>query len=370
MIQASLRDALLIYRDINRALKRTATINGRYATDSRNRSVSKIRFGVLSTAKIGVEKVIPAMQKGELTEVVAIASRSAEKARAAAARLGIPNAHGSYEALLADPAVGVVYIPLPNDQHVPWSIRALEAGKHVLCEKPIALSAAEACTLAEAGRKHPRLKLMEAFMYRHHPQWRKAKELVESGAIGPLRTIQTFFSHFNEDPANIRNDRAMGGGSLMDVGCYPISLSRWLFGAEPRRVLGMLEYDSRFQVDRLTSAVLDFGVGTATFTCSMQVSPFQQVNVIGTGGRIELSDVPFNAPNDRPCVVRLQQGSQITSLPCEICDQYTIQGDLFARAILDDGPVPTPIEDAVRNMETIDAIVESGRIAAWKAVAK
>jgi predicted dehydrogenase len=329
--------------------------------------MAKVRFGVLSTAKIGVEKVIPAMQKGQSTAVVAIASRSLEKARAATARLGIPTAHGTYDALLADPAVDAVYIPLPNDQHVSWSIRALEAGKHVLCEKPIGLSLADARTLADAAQKHPRLKLMEAFMYRHHPQWRKTKELVDSGAIGKLRTIQTFFSFYNEDPANIRHDPAMGGGSLMDIGCYPISLSRWLFGGEPRRVLGVMEYDPRFNVDRLTSAVLDFGVGTATFTCSMQVSPYQAVQIIGTEGRIELSDVPFNAPNDRPCVVRQQQNAQITSLPMDVCDQYTIQGDLFARAILDDAPVPTPFDDAVHNMATIDAIVKSAQISAWVA---
>ena len=327
--------------------------------------MKKVRWGILSTAKIGVAKVIPAMQKGALTEVVAIASRSREKAQQAAASLGIPRAHGSYEELLADPEVDAVYNPLPNDQHVPWSIRALEAGKHVLCEKPIGLSAAEGRRLAEAGRRHPKLKLMEAFMYRHHPQWRAAKELVDSGQIGQLRTIQTFFSFYNEDPANIRNDPGMGGGALMDIGCYAISLSRWLFGAEPARVMGLVEYDPRFRVDRLASAILDFGAGTATFTCSTQVAPFQQVQVIGTEGRIELSEVPFNAPSDRPCAIVHQRGEATSRIEFEACDQYTIQGDLFARAILDDSPVPTPVDDAVRNMEVIEAIVASGRGGGW-----
>jgi len=327
--------------------------------------MSKIRFGILSTAKIGVEKVIPAMQRGKLTEVTAIASRSGDKARDAAARLGIPRFYDSYAALLNDPAVDAVYIPLPNDQHVAWSIRALEAGKHVLCEKPIGLSAAEARQLHAAGRRWPQLKLMEAFMYRHHPQWRKTRELVESGAVGRLRTIQTFFSYYNDDPANIRHNPAMGGGSLMDIGCYAISLSRWLFAAEPRRVLGCVEYDPRFQVDRSASAILDFGHGTATFTCSMQVAPFQQVEIVGDQGRLELSDVPFNAPNDRPCVVRLQQGNDVSRFELETCDQYTIQGDLFAEAILEDKPVPTPLDDAVRNMEVIEAVVASGRSGLW-----
>ncbi len=330
--------------------------------------MTKIRFGILSTAKIGVEKVIPAMKKGRLTEVVAIASRSAERAKAAATRLGIPRAHGSYEELLTDPEVDAVYNPLPNNLHVPWSIKALDAGKHVLCEKPIALSAEQARELVAAGRMHPRLKLMEAFMYRHHPQWKLAKQLVDTGQIGTLRTIQTFFSFFNDDPANIRHDSSLGGGSLMDIGCYAISLSRWLFNGQPRQVLGLIDGDPRFKVDRSASAILDFGHGTATFTCSMQVAPLQQVHIVGNEGRIDLCELPFNAPNDRPCIVRYSRGSELHSTHCEICDQYTIQGDLFAEAILNDTSVPTPIEDAVANMEVIEAIVASGKSGAWQPV--
>jgi predicted dehydrogenase len=325
----------------------------------------KLRWGILSTARIGTQKVIPAMQRGRRTEVVAIASRSIDKAREAANILGIARAHGSYEALLADPDVDAIYNPLPNDQHVPWSIKALEAGKHVLCEKPIGLTAAEGWKLVEAGRQYPRLKLTEAFMYRHHPQWRTAREMVRSGQIGRLRTIQTFFSFFNDDPSNIRHDPAMGGGGLMDIGCYAISLSRWLFDAEPARVTGLVEYHPKFKVDAIASAILDFGVGSATFTCSMQVSPFQQVNIVGTEGRIELSEVPFNAPTDRPCVLRLHHGSEVKRIELEVCDQYTLQGDLFADAVFNNTPVPTPIEDAVRNMEVIEAVVAAGRSGGW-----
>jgi predicted dehydrogenase len=329
--------------------------------------MNKIRWGILSTARIGVNKVIPAMQRGASTEVVAIASRSEDKARVAADKLGIRNAHGSYEALLADPEVDAVYNPLPNDQHVPWSIRALEAGKHVLCEKPIGLSAAEGRHLADEATKHPKLKLMEAFMYRHHPQWRLAKELVKSGRIGKLRTIQTFFSYFNDDPRNIRNDPAKGGGGLMDIGCYAISLSRWLFDAEPGRVLGQVEVDPSWMIDRMASAILDFGDGgSATFTCSMAVNPLQVVHVVGSEGRIELSEVPFNAPNNVPCALRVQRGDgAIERVQVETCNQYTIQGDLFAKAILEDLPVPTPIEDAIRNMDAIEAIRASGRSGGW-----
>ena len=327
----------------------------------------KIRWGILSTARIGVEKVIPAMQRGELTEVAAIASRSLDKAQAAADRLGIAQAYGSYEKLLADPGVDAIYNPLPNDGHVPWSIRALEAGKHVLCEKPIAVTAAEGRELVAAGARFPRLKLMEAFMYRHHPQWKLARELVTSGRIGTLRTIQTFFSFLNDDPSNIRHDPAKGGGALMDIGCYAISLSRWLMDAEPMRVSGLVEVHPDWGVDRTASAILDFGDrGSATFTCSMAVTPFQVVQIIGTEGRIELSEVPFNAPKNVPCAVRLQPSNgPVERIEVPTCDQYAIQGDLFARAILDDTPVPTPIADAVRNMEVIEAIRRSGQTGQW-----
>ena len=327
----------------------------------------KIRWGVLSTAKIGTAQVIPAMQRGALSEVVAIASRSLSKAQSAADALGIARAHGSYEALLTDPEVDAIYNPLPNDDHVPWSIRALAAGKHVLCEKPIALSAAEAQTLVDAGARHPHLKLMEAFMYRHHPQWRLAQELVGGGRIGVLKTIQTFFSFFNDDPANIRHDPAKGGGGLMDIGCYAISLARWLMGGEPSRVLGLVEVHPNWHVDRTASAILDFGGGrSATFTCSMAVTPFQVVQVIGDRGRVELSEVPFNAPTDRPCAVRYQPSDgAVERIEVEACDQYTIQGNLFSQAILDDTPVPTPITDAVRNMEVIEAIRRSGATGQW-----
>lgn len=330
--------------------------------------MNKLRWGILSTAKIAVAKVIPAMQRGDRTEVVAIASRSLDKAEKAARDLNIPRAHGSYEELLADPEVDAIYNPLPNDLHVPLSIKALEAGKHVLCEKPIGLSAREGRELADAGKRHPKLTLMEAFMYRHHPQWRMARDLVRSGRIGPLQTIQTFFSFYSNDPSNIRHDLSKGGGALMDVGCYAISLSRWLFDAEPDRVLGQVHTDPAFgNVDRTTSAILDFaGKGTATFTCSMAVNPLQVVHIVGTHGRIEMSEVPFNAPPDRPCAVRLQVGdAPVERIEVPACDQYTIQGDLFAAAALDGAPVPTPIDDAVRNMEVIEAILASGRSGQW-----
>ena len=326
--------------------------------------MSKLRFGILSTAKIGVDKVIPAMQRAANCEIVAIASRDAARGRAAAEKLAIPVVHDSYEKLLADPNVEAIYNPLPNHLHVPWSIAALEAGKHVLCEKPIGLSADEGQKLVDASRRFPRLKVMEAFMYRHHPQWQTAKRLVGEGQIGKLRTIQTFFSYYNDDHANIRNQAEIGGGGLADIGCYCISLARFLFDAEPRRVVGLVEYDPKFRTDRIASAILEFADGTSTFTCGTQLAPYQRVNILGTEGRIEI-DIPFNAPPDRPCTMRHQAGDRTVEISLPVCDQYTIQGELFARAVLEDTAVPTPIEDAVANMRVIEAIIASGRAGAW-----
>jgi predicted dehydrogenase len=326
--------------------------------------MNKVRWGVLSTSHFGLGASVPAMQLGQYSTVTTIASRDLDRGRAAAKKLGISKTHGSYEALLADPDVDAIYNPLPNHLHVPWSIKALEAGKHVLCEKPIALSAAEAQTLADAAARHPRLKVMEAFMYRHHPQWQRAQQLVASGGIGELRAVHSHFSYFNTDPANIRNQAEIGGGGLMDIGCYNISLSRLLFGAEPRRVLGLVEFDPAFHTDRLASGVLDFGRGTATFTCSTQLTNHQRVNILGTTGRVEI-EIPFNAPWDRPTRLWHTHNNKTDEITFDVCNQYTLQGDVMSQCILNDTPVPTPITDAVANMRVIDAVFESSRRGAW-----
>ena len=323
-----------------------------------------VRWGILSTAKIGTEKVIPAMQQGELSEITAIASRDADRARAAADALGIPKSYGSYEELLADPDIDAIYNPLPNHLHVSLSIQALEAGKHVLCEKPIGLTSGEGQQLVDAGAAHPELKLMEAFMYRHHPQWQRARQIVADGGVGELRTIQTAFAYFNDDGENIRNIADIGGGGMMDIGCYAISVARFIFDAEPDRVVGIVEYDETFGTDRLASAMLDFGRGTGTFSCSTQLTPYQRVNIFGTTGRVEI-EIPFNAPPDRPGLMWHETADGIEEIEFPVCDQYTIQGELMSQAILDDTPVPTPIADAVANMKVIEAVFESGRTSGW-----
>ena len=324
----------------------------------------KVRWGVLGTAKIAVEQVIPAMQAGDYCDVMAIASRDLARAEESARWLGLSRAYGSYEELLAAPDIDAVYIPLPNHLHVPWAVQALESGKHVLCEKPVALDAEEARDLLEASRAHPEQKVMEAFMYRFHPQWQRARHIALSGGIGDLRTIQSFFSYYNVDPDNIRNRPEAGGGALMDIGCYCISLSRWLFQDEPRRVLGHMEVDPEFAVDRRTSGLLEFERGAATFTCATQLAPYQRVNIFGTKGRVEI-EIPFNAPPNQPCRLWHETGEGLEEIEVEPVNQYTLQGDLFSQAILDDTQVPTPLEDAVGNMAAIDALVGSAEGDAW-----
>lgn len=326
--------------------------------------MNKVRWGQISTATIGTIKVLPGMKKSEHAELVGISSRDLASAEAAARALGIPKAYGSYQEMLQDPEIDAVYNPLPNHLHVPWSIKALEAGKHVLCEKPIALSATEAQTLLDASKRFPHLKIMEAFMYRHHPQWKRAQELVDAGKIGELRTIHSFFSYYNDDPNNIRNQADIGGGGLMDIGCYNISLSRFIVGGEPGRVVSVVEHDPKLLTDRLVSGILDFGSVTSTFTCSTQLSPYQRVNIFGTTGRIEI-EIPFNAPPDRPCKMWHSTDDMTEEIVFDITDQYGLQGEAMSLAILNDTPVPTPLEDAVANMRVIDAIVESGRNSTW-----
>ena len=327
-------------------------------------AMSVLRWGVLSTAKIGREKVIPAIRAAERCEVVAIASRDADLAENVAVELGIPRSHGSYEALLEDPEVHAVYIPLPNHLHREWTIAAARAGKHVLCEKPVAMSSADAEEMAEVCAAEG-VRLMEAFMYRLHPTWVAVRELVRSGRIGELRAVQSWFSYFNDDPTDIRNIREAGGGALMDVGCYSINLSRMLFGGEPTRVEASITRDLASGVDVLTSALLEFGDRIATFTCSTRAEPDQRVHVSGTEGRISIG-IPFNIPRDRPTEVFLTSGGDPPVAPAtevltfDPADQYAIQAAAFASAVLDEAPVPLPPQDSVANMRVIEAVVAAG----------
>ncbi len=331
----------------------------------------KIRWGVLGAANIAIKKVIPGMQTCVRAEITALASRNFARARGAAEQLKIGKAYGSYEELLADPGVDAIYNPLPNHLHVPWSIRAAEAGKHVLCEKPISLTVAEAQKLIEA-RDRTEVKIGEAFMVRTHPQWLRAREIVRSGEIGELHSIMSAFSYFNRDPENIRNIPDFGGGAVMDIGCYPITMSRFFFEREPSRTVGLIERDPEMGTDRLSSALLDFAPGQAVFTCATQLVPFQRMQVLGTKGRIDL-EIPYNIPPDRPSRIFVDDGSQLAGQNARVeefpaLDQYAIQGDAFSQAIQENTAVPVTLEDALANMRVIEALLRSGRTSQWEQV--
>ena len=332
--------------------------------------MKKVNWGILSTAKIGREKVIPALQKGQFSQVSAIASRSLENARKVADEMGIAKAYGSYEELFADPEIEAIYNPLPNDQHVAMTLAAARAGKHVLCEKPFAMNAHEAEQLREvAGKVH----IMEAFMVRFHPQWLRAREIVRSGALGELRTVQAFFSYFNRQPGNIRNRPEVGGGSLYDIGCYAIVAGRFLFEAEPLRVVALVDLDPDFQTDRTVSAVADFGGGRRLdFTVSTQSVPYQRVQAIGTVQRLEL-EIPFNAPLGETTRILLDDGSLLggaSAVPETVpaCDMYTLQGDAFSQVIQGAIPLPYGLDDAICNMRVLDALFKSGESGQWETV--
>jgi predicted dehydrogenase len=332
--------------------------------------MTKLRWGILSTAKIGLEHVIPAMQRGQLTTVNAIASRDLAKAQQAASQLNIPKAYGSYEELLADPEIDAIYNPLPNHLHIPWTAKAAEAGKHVLCEKPLSLTAAEAETLLEV-RARTGVQIAEAFMVNSHPQWQRVRALLEAGRIGELRAISGVYSYFNNDPANVRSKVEWGGGGLMDIGCYLIHLSRYAFRQEPRRVVGLIERDPQLGIDRLASALLDFPGGQTAMTCGTQLLPHQQIQILGTRGCITL-EIPINALPDRPARLTLDssgdlRGAGITTETIPACDQYTLQGDDFARAVFEGSPVQVPLEDSIQNMAVIDAIFKSAESGQWEA---
>lgn len=309
------------------------------------------------------------MKRCQRAEIVAIASREFSRARFAAAQLDIPNAYGSYEELLADPQVEAIYNPLPNHLHVPWSIKAAIAGKHVLCEKPISLTVKEAAELIKV-RNVTGVKIGEAFMVRTHPQWLRTREIVRSGDIGELRAVTSTFSYFNRDPQNIRNIREVGGGGMMDIGCYPITMSRFLFEREPKRAVSLIDRDPEMGTDRLSSAMLDFAPGQAVFTCSTQLVPFQRMQVLGTQGRIEI-EIPYNIPPNQPSRIFIDNGAELAGRSARIeefptADQYTIQGDAFSQAIQEDGEVPVPLEDALANMRVIEAILQSAGSGRWE----
>lgn len=324
----------------------------------------KIRWGILSTANIGIAKVIPAIQKSKHNQVVAIASRNIDTARNAAEKLSIAKAYGSYEALLADPEIDAIYNPLPNHLHVPCSIDVIKAGKHLLCEKPLGLDAKDIVPLLAMAEKNPQLKIMEAFMYRFHPQWKKTKEFVDSGVIGKLRSVQTHFYYNNRDAANIRNIAEWGGGALLDIGCYPISVARYLYGREPQRVFAQITPWSGYEVDCLVTGIMDFSDALASFTVATKIENGQMVLASGEKGSVQIN-WPFNPEPLETQTLLLQRDKQRELIQIAPVDQYSEMADAFALSILDNTPVPTPLDDALANMRIIDAMFTSAKQNQW-----
>jgi predicted dehydrogenase len=329
--------------------------------------MKKVVWGVLSTAKIGWEKVMPAMLKSEYCEIRAIASRNLEKGQKLADQFGIPKAYGSYEELLADPEIEAIYNPLPNHEHVPMTLAAARAGKHVLCEKPVALTAVEAEQLRAVADK---VHIMEAFMVRFHPQWLTVRDRVRAGELGEVRSIHTYFSYFNSDANNIRNQADIGGGALYDIGCYPIVTARFLFGCEPLRAIALVDRDPVFKTDRLVSGMLDFGEGRRLdFTVSTQSVTYQRVQVCGTKKRIEIQ-IPFNAPLGGATDLLTDDGKRLdlgstTTETVPACDMYTLEIDAFSQAVRGSIALPYGVEDAILNMRVIDALFASEKTGAW-----
>jgi predicted dehydrogenase len=332
--------------------------------------MTKVQWGVLSTANIGVKRVIPAIIAGRRGTVAAIASRDSDRAARVAAAFGIARSHGSYQALLDDPKIEAIYNPLPNHLHVEWTVKALDAGKHVLCEKPIALNADEAAAIV-AARDRSGKQVIEAFMVRFHPQWQRIRDLVEAGRIGSVRAIQSAFVFPVFDPNNVRNRADIGGGALYDVGCYPIVTARYVFGGEPERVIALIDRDPKLGVDRLTSGLLAFAGGRQLmFSSALQLALYQRVVILGSEGRIEVP-VPFTPQKEYGCRIIIDSGKTLDGSSAAFedfapVDQYALQCDQAAAVFRGEIPQAFPIEDAIANMRVIDALYRSAVSGRWE----
>lgn len=330
----------------------------------------KLNWGILGAAKIAKEKVIPAMRDSGLHQVLSIASRTQEKATAAAEKLGIPKAYGSYEELLADPDIDIIYNPLPNHLHAEYTIKAMEAGKHVLCEKPVALNSEDVLKMI-AVRDKKGVKAGEAFMVKTHPQWLKTRELVQNNALGNLQLIQGAFSYSNTNANNIRNIAAYGGGAIWDIGCYPVTTARFVLGEEPLKVVSQISYDPKFETDKLVSIIMQFPSTQVNFSVSTQLVPHQRMRFFGNEKELEIK-IPFNAPNDRPCEIYIHSGDihqqNFETLTFDTCDQYRIMTEAFSKAVLNDEPVPVPLEDSLANTHVLEALFQSAKEDKWIAV--
>ncbi len=328
--------------------------------------MNPMKLGILGVSSHFIKRVLFPLKKSTLIEIYAISSRSKDKAKEASEKYDIPKYYSTYEELIKDKSIELVFIPLPNNLHAEWIKKCADHGKHILCEKPIALNAKEATECINYA-KSKNVYIMEAFMYKFHPQWKRTLELIQMGEIGNINFINTTFGYNNPDPNNIRNIKETGGGSLMDIGCYAISVPRFLLQSEPLRVISLMNYDRIFQTDILSSAILDFGYARATFNISTKTYPFQKVEIHGTQGII-IVQIPFNTFSDVKAKITVMTSVGLREISFELVDHYQLEFEEFVNVIRNNKPSPIPIEDAINNMKVIDAIIKSNKSCEWEEI--
>lgn len=325
--------------------------------------MKKMKFGVLGVSGHFLKRIVFPLMESETVEIYAIASRNIKRAQETAEKYGIPKFYGSYEELLDDPEIDAIFNPLPNHMHKEWIFKSADAKKHMLCEKPLTLDTEETNEVIEYI-KDSGIKLMEAFMIRFHPKWQKAKALIDNGYIGKVRHIQTVFSYNNQDPSNIRNIKEVGGGALLDIGCYAINTARYILGKAPKRVISMIDEHPEFGTDMTTSAILDYGDAVSLFTVSTSAFPQQQVKIFGTEGTLTVT-IPFNDISEVPGKLLFENNSASMEIEVEPVNQYRLMFEAYAKSIVDDTEVPLPLSDSLLNMKTIDAVFKSAKTGEW-----
>jgi predicted dehydrogenase len=337
---------------------------------------SIVNWGVLGAANIAVKHALPGMREAPSAKLLAIASRDLGKAQAVAQALGVPRAYGSYDALLADGEIDAVYVPLPNPLHFEWSLRALEAGKDVLCEKPLCLSSEQISELCAARDRSGR-KIEEAFAYRNHPQWTKVLEIIASGTLGAVRSVHGTLAKQFLDPTDIRNNPNDGGGGIYDLGSYAISACNMIFGRKPARVVAALERDPAFGIDRLSSALLDYGDAHAAFTVATQAGSsawgsHQQLSILCAQGWLRL-EFPYSQVRPTECRVEIGDATSVGAFPTSTLsfaaiNQFALQAERFSRLVRGEAVRAWPIEEARDTLRTIEGLFESARTGAWQSL--
>ncbi|SMO60694.1 Predicted dehydrogenase [Saccharicrinis carchari] len=326
--------------------------------------MNRLKIGVLSVSNHLLKRIVLPLKNTKYCKIYGIASRNPKKAEAFAQKFDIEKVYADYQELIEDPIIDFVYIPLPNHLHLEWVVKAAEAGKHILCEKPIALNAQEAMQCIEAAQKN-KVQLMEAFMYKFHPLWIYAKEVITTNQIGRIMYIHTSFAYHNPAPDNIRNIKEFGGGALMDIGCYAISSSRFLLDAEPQRVMAIHQQHPEFKTDTLGSAIMDYDGRHASYTVSTLSQANQGVDIVGSSGRIRIP-VPFNTYVDTPSEIIINTAQGERSVSFAVCDQYGLMFDAFSECLIKKMPLPIEPTDVLNNMKVIDAVFKSAQSQQWE----